>query len=522
VGLDLRGKRVTLIGLGTRAGGLGVARYLAGQGAEVTVTDMRPAEALAEPLAALAGLPIHFVLGGHQERDFTPQRADLIVRNPGVPRRAPLLELARSHGIPVEMEMSLFFRACPAPIVGITGTKGKTTVSTLTGELLRSAFPDVVVAGNMGVSALEQLPRLHPEAPVVIELSSWQLEALIEHGLAPRIAVLTMIAEDHLNTYDGFADYAATKRGIARHQRPGDWLVVNRDDPEAWRAAGETAATAIPFGEGDQGDDGAWLTAEGLLWRWQGLETRWPRPTSAALAGQHGARNALAALAAAMLAGANADAVRRGLETFQGVRDRMETVAEVDGVTFINDTTATAPAATVAALESLARRSGQVHLLAGGADKGLDPSPLAEAAARQQAKVYLFAGTATPALEAALRRHGLAPCGPFAGMSEAVAAARREARPGDVILLSPGCASFGLFRDEFDRGDRFRDAVAALRADRQSGERRSSPNPAPHEPPSSPAPPALRVSGPMRGEKGARRTTRVASPSPSALGEGLG
>ena len=151
MGLDLRGKRITLIGLGTRAGGLGVARYLTSQGAAVTVTDIRPAEALAEPLTALAGLPIRFVLGEHQEQDFTPERADLIVRNPGVPRRAPLLELARSHGIPVEMEMSLFFRACPAPIVGITGTKGKTTVSILTGELLRSAFPDVVVAGNMGV-----------------------------------------------------------------------------------------------------------------------------------------------------------------------------------------------------------------------------------------------------------------------------------------------------------------------------------------------------------------------------------
>ena len=462
MGLDLRGKRVTLIGLGTRAGGLGVARYLAGQGAEVTVTDMRPAEALAEPLAALADLPIRFVLGGHQERDFTPQRADLIVRNPGVPRRASLLELARSHDIPVEMEMSLFFRACPAPIIGVTGTKGKTTVSTLAGELLRSAFPDVVVAGNMGVSALEQLPRLHPEAPVVIELSSWQLEALIEHGLAPRIAVLTLIAEDHLNTYDGFADYAATKRAITRHQHPGDWLVVNRDDPEAWQAAGDTAATVVPFGNGNHGDDGAWLTAEGLLWRWRSAETRWPRPASPALVGRHGARNALAALASAMLAGVNPDAIGRGLETFRGVKDRMETVAEVDGVTFINDTTATVPAATVAALDALGETAGQIHLLAGGADKGLDPWSLAEAAARHQTKVYLFAGTATPALDLALRNRGLTPRGPFAGMTEAVAAAHREAKPGDVILLSPGCASFGLFRDEFDRGDRFREVVAEL------------------------------------------------------------
>ncbi len=461
---DLRGKRVTLVGLGTRAGGVGVARYLAQQGAEVTVTDLRPRDALTEPLTQLSGLPIRYVLGGHEELDFTPERADLIVRNPGVPRRAPLLELARSRGIPVEMEMSLFFRACPAPIIGVTGTKGKTTVSTLIGELLRSTFPEIVVAGNMGISALDQLPRLCHDVPVVIELSSWQLEALIEHGLSPHVAVLTMIAEDHLNTYDGFADYAATKRGIVRHQQPGDWLVVNRDDPESWRAAEETAATVVPFGEGDRGQDGAWLAAEGLLWRWQGNETHWPLPTSPALAGRHGARNALAALAAAALAGANSEAISKGLEAFRGVRDRMERVAVIDGVTFINDTTATAPIAAVAALDALSRR-GQVHLLAGGADKGLDPLPLAEAAARHDARVYLFTGTATPPLKTALESKGVTPRGPFAGMADAVAAAWNEARSGDIIVLSPGCASFGLFRDEFDRGDHFREAVGALQGE---------------------------------------------------------
>jgi UDP-N-acetylmuramoylalanine--D-glutamate ligase len=430
---------------------------------------MRPAEALSEPLTALAEFPIRYVLGGHDERDFTPQRTDVIVRNPGVPRRAPLLELARSHGIPIEMEMSLFFRACPAPIVGITGTKGKTTVSTLTGEMLRPTFPDRIVAGNMGVSALGQLPRLRSDVPVVIEISSWQLESLIEHGLAPRVAVLTLIAEDHLNTYDGFADYAATKRGIALHQRAGDWLVVNQDDPEVWRAAGETAATVVPFGEGDGGSDGAWLTTEGLLWRWQGVETRWLLPTSPALAGKHGARNALASLAAAMVAGADPESVASGLGAFRGVKDRMETVAKFEGVTFINDTTATAPIAAAAALDALAQRSGKVHLLAGGADKRLDPSLLAEAAARHGAAVYLLAGTATPALEGVLRNHGVAPVGPFDGMGDAVAAAHRNASPGDIILLSPGCASFGLFRDEFDRGDRFRETVSALQAGKAQG-----------------------------------------------------
>ncbi len=486
--LDLRGKRVTLMGLGTRAGGLGVARYLVAHGATVTVTDLRSAAELREPLAELAGMPIRYVLGRHETRDFTPDGADLIVRNPAVPRRDPFLELARAHGISVEMEMSLFFRACPAPIVAVTGTKGKTTVSILIGEMLRAADPDAIVAGNMGVSALDQLPRLRPEVPVVIELSSWQLESLIEHKLAPHIAVLTAIAEDHLNTYADFADYAATKRGVTRYQTRGEWLVVNRDDPEAWQAAGESAATVVPFGEGDRDDDGAWSTADELLWRWNGLQLRWPLPQSPALAGRHGARNALAALAASILAGASADAIGCGLAEFRGVKDRMETVAEIDGVTFINDTTATAPIATVAALNALTHGTRQIHLLAGGADKRLDPSPLAAAVAQCGALVYLFAGTATPALAAALKERGVAPRGPFAGMTEAVAAARHEATAGDVILLSPGCASFGLFRDEFDRGERFREIVKAL-----SGERRKA-------------------------EGGSREK----SPSPCAQGEGLG
>ncbi len=460
---SLKGKRVTLIGLGTRQGGLGVARYLAQQGAVVTVTDQRPAEALREPMAALADLPIRYVLGGHEPADFTPDGAEIVVRNPGVPRRAPLLELARSHGIPVEMEMSLFFRACPAPIIGVTGTKGKTTVSTLAGALLRAVMPDAVVAGNMGVSALDQLPHLRPEVPVVIELSSWQLEALIEHGLSPHIAILTLIAEDHLNTYDGFADYAETKRCICRHQRQGDWLILNRDDPEAWRAADRSAATVVPFGVEDRGEDGAWLSDAGLLWRWRGKATRWPLPKSPALAGLHGARNALAALAVAMLAGVDAVAIGHELDSFQGVKDRMEQIAEIGGVTYINDTTATAPIAVVAALDALAERGGRIHLLAGGADKRLDPLPLARAAARHGALVYLFEGTGTNALAGCLRECGVAPRGPFLSMYAAVEAASDAASSGDLVLLSPGCASFGLFRDEFDRGDRFRESVFRLR-----------------------------------------------------------
>ncbi|CAA9586025.1 MAG: UDP-N-acetylmuramoylalanine--D-glutamate ligase [uncultured Thermomicrobiales bacterium] len=455
------GARATVMGLGTRGGGVGVARYLAEHGARVTVTDGKPAAELAEPLAALADLPIRFALGGHREEDFTPAGADLVVRNPGVPRRAPMLALARRHGVPVEMEMTLFFRACPAPIVGVTGTKGKTTVASLCGELLRAWDPRTVLAGNMGVSALGQLPRIAADTPVVIELSSWQLEGLDEHRLAPHVAVLTNISEDHLDAYDGFADYAATKRTIAHHQRPDDLLVVNADDRGTWRAAAETRARVAPFGLDDRGGDGAWRAGDRLLWRWAGAEVAFDLPETPALAGEHNAANGLAAIAAAMLRGADPAAVRAGLGRFAGVRDRMEPVAEVGGVLFVNDTTATAPVAAVAALRSLAGR--RVHLLAGGADKRLDLAPLAVAAV-EAAAVYLLDGTATPALAALLRGAGVEPLGPFGGMDAAVAAAAAAARTGDVVLLSPGTASFGLFRDEFDRGERFREAVRAVAA----------------------------------------------------------
>lgn len=454
------GQRATVLGLGTRGGGVGVARYLVEAGARVTVTDAKPAEALAEPLAALAGLPIRFVLGGHEDDLFTTAGADLVVRNPGVPRRAPMLELARRHRLPVEMEMTLFFRACPAPIVGVTGTKGKTTVSTLCAEMLRGWDPSTVLAGNMGVSALGLLGAIGPSTPVVIELSSWQLEGLAEHRLAPRIAVLTMIAEDHLDAYDGFADYAETKRSITHHQHVGDILIVNDDDPDAWEAVDQTRAEVVPFGLNDRGGDGAWRRQDRLLWRHQGNETTFAPPSGSIAAGPHATANALAALAAAISRGAELTAVQDGLDRFGGVPNRMEPVAEIDGVAFVNDTSATAPVAAVAALRGFARR--RIHLLAGGADKRLDLTPLATAAATHAHAVYLLEGTATPRLATLLREAGVEPAGTFGSMAAAVAAATGAATAGDVVLLSPGTASFGLFRDEFDRGERFREAVRTL------------------------------------------------------------
>lgn len=459
---DVAGKRITVMGLGTRGGGLGVARFLATHGALVTVTDNRTADELREPMSALDGLPVTFALGGHQERDFTRQGADIVVRNPAVRKNSPWLELARASGVSVEMEMSIFLKLCPAPVIGVTGTKGKSTTSTLCGEMLLAWRSDAIVAGNMGVSAVASLDAIEPDTPVLLELSSWQLEGLDEHHLAPRIGVITNISEDHLDAYDSFADYADCKRSIARHMSATGTLITNLDDPETMKAVDDTKAAIVLCSAFDDRADV--LARDGYVrWKLAAHEGSVAIPDRPLYRGGPLRSNAAAAVAAAAVRGVPADAIAAGLHSFNGVPNRSETVATIDDIDFINDTAATAPAAVGAALGALEGR--RIHVLAGGSDKRSDLTPLAESLATHAATVTLLQGTATPALEGLLRKRDVRITGTWDSMSEAVAAARSAAAAGDIVLLSPGCASFGMFRDEFDRGEQFRTAVLALSTD---------------------------------------------------------
>jgi UDP-N-acetylmuramoylalanine--D-glutamate ligase len=258
--LQLAGKQALVMGLGTRQGGVGVTRYLVSQGAEVTVTDLGDEASLRPSLDALSDLPVRYRLGEHVEEDF--DTADLIVRNPGVPFNSPWLQRARERGVPIEMEMSLFFRACPAPIIGITGTKGKTTTATLCAAILERFHPETVLAGNMGTSALNQLDRIKPDTPVVLELSSWQLEGLADYEMSPEIAVLTNISQDHLNRYASMEDYIEAKRHMTRFQRSEDWFIINRNDENCWESRKITQAQIVPFGELDESEDGAGLAGD--------------------------------------------------------------------------------------------------------------------------------------------------------------------------------------------------------------------------------------------------------------------
>lgn len=466
-----RGRKVTVMGLGLNQGGLGVSKWLLRQGARLTITDLKTREQLAPSIAELEKLrkalgrkarPIRYVLGTHREADF--RHADLVIRNPGVPRDSRFLKIAGKAGAAIESDMSIFFRLCPHPIVGVSGTKGKTTVTALLGAMLERSFGDVFVAGNIRRSALDgYVMELKRQVPIVLELSSWQLESLAPAGRSPSIAVLTGVLPDHLNRYDGMADYAAAKELIYAWQLPTDVAIVPYDNP--WtrkmgaRVRGERFwASMRPIADEQ---NGLYYAKGKAIVRSQGIETVLFGAKDVMLPGAHNLWNALLAGGAAYLRGAKPAAIRAALRSFPGVPHRLERVRTVRGATYWNDTAATTPEASIAAMETLfAKRKGV--LIAGGADKELRFGAWAKTAKRLAKEVILFQGTATPKMRAALVRAGMKAGDEAVSMREAVARAAAAAKRGEAVLLSPGCASFGLFVNEFDRGDRFRAEVRDL------------------------------------------------------------
>ena len=457
---DLRGRRILLMGLGVNQGGVGVARFLATHDAQVRVTDLQSEETLADALESLSGFHIAYTLGRHDEADF--EWADIVVRNPAVPRESPWLELARRHGAQVEMEMTLFFRLCAAPIVGVTGTKGKTTTTAILATMLRQQWPQVIMAGNMGRTALGQLEDVQDDIPVVLELSSFQLEALDEQGLAPHVAVLTNISEDHLDRYSSLELYAQVKTSIARHQGSDDWIISSREDSLVNKLLVSMPGQRATFdAAADDSDYALWLEGDRFVGRWAGEQVDLGAADALAIPGEHTRMNALAAAAAALAVGVSPDAIISGIVAAEPVPNRLEKIATIDGVDYINDTTATTPAATVAAMRAFGDRN--IVAIAGGSEKRVSLAPLADALASRAGRVILLDGAATPGLMKLLKNRGYSAIdGPVESMEAAVQLASRTATPGSVVLLSPGCASFGMFRNEFQRGDAFRAAVARL------------------------------------------------------------
>ncbi|MEP7200246.1 MAG: UDP-N-acetylmuramoyl-L-alanine--D-glutamate ligase [Chloroflexota bacterium] len=465
--LTFKDKRILVMGLGVHGGGVGVAKFFAKHGARVTVTDLKTPDELGESLKQLNGLPIEYVLGAHRELDFV--NCDIVIRNPAVPRDNPFLQLARARGIPVEMEISLFCQLCPAPIIGITGTKGKTTTTLLTGTMLKEKDARTVIAGNLRVSALELLDQIDATTPVVLELSSWQCEGLEAHQFSPRMAAITNLHPDHLNRYKDMAEYAAAKALIFQNQKPNDVLVLNADQKISREFAGQARSRVVWFSRtqrvdgvylrgdditlgGDAVLDGAWVTLP---------PQRIAQRSDVHLLGEHNLENVLAATALALAAGVTPSQIQNALCNFMGVPHRLELVRELNGVRYINDTTSTAPAAAIAALKAVGH---DIILIAGGADKALDFEALGRSASLRAKNILLLDGDAYFRLDDMIRYGGGGNkiVGRFTTLSDAINKAHELAQPGDTVLLSPGCASFGMFQNEFERGEQFRKMVMAL------------------------------------------------------------
>ncbi len=449
--------RVTVMGLGLHGGGAASAAFFSRHGAQVTVTDLRGEAELAESIEALSPYPLRYVLGRHDERDF--READIVIKNPAVPLSSPYLAAARL----VETDISIFLRLSSRAIVAITGSKGKSTVSSALHHALVETYPEARLGGNITVSPLsfiDELAAAPPDTPVVLELSSWQLADLRGKGvLRPRIAAITNILPDHQNRYRSMEEYVADKRLIYADQTGEDFTLCSLDDPYGPGFARETAGRVRLFSRSrlPEGVEGGWLEgAVGSLRQADREEIVVPERVS--LPGAHNRLNLLVAGLAARLMGVPAPTIRTRLAAFAGIPHRLSLVRERRGVRFYNDSAATIPEATVAALASF---DGPVILIAGGTDKRLDFAVLRPVAARAK-EIVLLAGSATAKAIAVLEQAGRAYRGPFPSLEAALASALERAEPGDTVLFSPGCASFEMFRNEFDRGMSFVNLVQAL------------------------------------------------------------
>lgn len=459
-----KNKRITVFGLGMNMGGVGTALFLVSQGAkEVIVTDIKKKEELASSVAKLKECKnITFVLGAHRPEDFT--RVDMVIKNPVIPWTNEYVELARRNGIPVEMDSSLFMKLCPAPVIGVTGTKGKTTTASLIAHILSAAGKSVVKVGISQTGVLSELSKITKESVVVFEFSSWRLSALASLKKSPHIAVITNLYPDHQNYYRSLRNYYADKANIFRFQKTKDFLIANADNEAMREIAQDAPGQLLWFSAAGKTEvPGAWAEDDVIMYEDQEAARVLFPLEKIQLQGKHNQANVLAASLACLAYGLKPKDIRTGVETFSGVKHRMELVAEHEGVRYINDSAATIPEAAFEAIRSF--DAGKLILLGGGSDKELDFTGFAEAL-RPLKRVILFAGAGTEkilkALEGKLGEEEQSRFSVVSSMAEALAEAGAVAENGDTVLLSPGAASFGVFQNEFDRGDQFRAQAQAL------------------------------------------------------------
>ncbi len=448
--VELKNKRVLVVGLART--GIATALFCAARGAMVTATDSRNEAEIGDALATIRDAGVRLELGGHKENTFLQQ--DLIIPSPGVPADAPMLQAARAKGVTIWSEIEMAYRFRQGKLIGITGSNGKTTTTSLVEHILRSASFPTILAGNIGTPLIACVERMTPETLTVVELSSFQLELI--QNFRTDISVFLNLTPDHLDRHHSLEIYSKAKARIFENQGEEDFAILNADDPGTTPLA-PTRPHIYWFSRKQRAAQGAFLRGGDIVFRSDGREEIVLRREEVPLAGQHNLENVLAAVVAGRLAGAQASDVAEGVRSFAGVEHRLEFVAEVNGVRYYNDSKATNVDATLKALDAF---PGRILLILGGKDKGSDYT-LLQNSLREKAILALLIGAAAEKIDSqiaggvAIERAGT--------LDRAVEIASHAARPGDVVLLAPACASFDQFQNYEHRGRVFKALVHELK-----------------------------------------------------------
>lgn len=448
--MDLANKRVLVVGLGKS--GVASALFLKKHGARVTVSDAKPEDQLRSEIPLLLDHGITVETGGHGDRTFRGQ--DLIVVSPGVPVDAPHLVQARALGEPVIGEIELAAQFLPGPIVAITGSNGKTTTTTLVGEILGAGGLPTVVGGNIGTPAISLFERATANTWAVLEVSSFQLETV--QTFRPRIAVILNITPDHLDRHRTFEAYAGAKARIFENQQSDDFAVLNEDDPACVNLAKRVNAQLFWFSRQKEVQRGAWLSGGRILFRDAARQQEIMLVADIPLKGAHNVENALAGVCVGMLVGSSPERIREAIRNFKAVEHRLEFVARIRNVDYYNDSKATNVDATIKALESF---PANIHLILGGKDKGSDYSVLNDLLRRRVKRVYTI-GAAAAKIESQIKE--AADIFHAETLEKAIRRAAQDAKPNDIVLLAPACASFDQFDSYEHRGKVFKDVVKSL------------------------------------------------------------
>lgn len=452
--MSWQGKSILVVGLGRS--GRAAAAELTRLGARVTACDRQPLEG--EELAALSRAGVNLILGSYPE--IGKWRPELVITSPGVPSGEPPLVEARKMGIPIWSELELAYRLLPpeVKVIAITGTNGKTTTTSLCGRILQEAGLPAVVGGNIGIPLVKELQDIKPGSYVVCEVSSFQLETIT--SFHPRVAAILNITPDHLDRHGSLENYIAAKEQVMAYQEGDDFVVLNYDDPLTRAMASRARARVLFFSRQERPPLGAWLEEGAIYYNvGTGAPARLCLSEELSLKGNHNLENSMAAALVALALGVEAEQLRQTLKTFPAVPHRLEPVAEINGVHYINDSKGTNPEATMKALEAY---PNPLVLIAGGRNKGSDFTLLAQQMVGR-VKHLVLVGEAAPELEEAARKAGLTSIYRARDFAVAVREASRAAAPGDIVMLSPACASWDMFKNYEERGDTFKALVLKMK-----------------------------------------------------------